>query len=56
MDGINADVGIVFDQNTPTAELPQKGVVAQTLVEAVNNSNNSFNVSIKPNTVTVIGK
>ncbi|XP_038586220.1 interphotoreceptor matrix proteoglycan 2-like [Micropterus salmoides] len=36
------------------ADLPQNSAVAQTLVEAVNNTNNSFNVSINPNTVLAV--
>lgn len=46
----------MFNQTTPTAELPLNRVVAQILVEAMNNSNNSFTVNINPNTVQVVGK
>lgn len=56
MDGTQADVGIVFSRTTPAAELPQNSVIAKTLVEAVSNPNNTFNVSVNPDTVTVLGK
>lgn len=55
-DGTQAEVGIVFNRTTPAAQLPQNKVVAETLIEAVNNPNNTFNVSINPETVTTLGK
>ncbi|XP_029311133.1 salivary glue protein Sgs-3-like [Cottoperca gobio] len=45
---------VVFDSTTPTAELPNNDLIADTLVNAVNDSNNSFNVSINPASVRVI--
>ncbi|XP_070786326.1 transcription initiation factor TFIID subunit 12-like [Enoplosus armatus] len=50
-----ADVAIVFNRTTPTAELPQNSAVSKALFEAVNNSTNNFNVSINPATITVEG-
>ncbi|XP_033992450.1 mucin-5AC-like [Trematomus bernacchii] len=49
-----ATVGIVFHGTTAIAELPQNDVVAQTLVEALNNSTNISNLSINPASVKVL--
>ncbi|KAI9545347.1 hypothetical protein NQZ68_036818 [Dissostichus eleginoides] len=49
-----ATVGVVFHGTTAIADLPQNDVVAQTLVEALNNSTNSLDVSINPASVKVL--
>lgn len=49
-------MGIVFNKTTPVAQLPNNNVIAQTLVEAANDSNNNFNVTFNPSTVQVLGK
>ncbi|XP_045921274.1 flocculation protein FLO11-like [Micropterus dolomieu] len=53
-DVTEAELQVVFNQTTRFEELPQNSVVAQTLVEAVSNTNNSFNVTINPNKVILI--
>ncbi|XP_023286990.1 salivary glue protein Sgs-3-like [Seriola lalandi dorsalis] len=54
VNGTEAEMGVVFNRTTPTTDLPQNTVVAQTLVEAVNSSTNMFNLTINPNTVEVL--
>ncbi|KAI9545346.1 hypothetical protein NQZ68_036817 [Dissostichus eleginoides] len=49
-----ATVGVVFHGTTAITDLPQNDVVAQTLVEALNNSTNSPNLSINPASVKVL--
>ncbi|XP_063757030.1 mucin-2-like [Eleginops maclovinus] len=49
-----ATVAVVFHENTTFADLPQNNVVAQTLVEALNDPNNSLDVSINPASVKVL--
>ena len=49
-------MGIVFHGTTAIADLPHNYVVAQTLVEALNNSTNTPNLSINPASVKVLGK
>ncbi|XP_034082150.1 uncharacterized protein LOC117552681 [Gymnodraco acuticeps] len=51
--GTEAEMGVVFNSTTPLADLPQNNEVGQTLVEAVNNTNSTFDVSISPDSVKV---
>nr|XP_040037497.1 interphotoreceptor matrix proteoglycan 2-like isoform X3 [Gasterosteus aculeatus aculeatus]XP_040037498.1 interphotoreceptor matrix proteoglycan 2-like isoform X4 [Gasterosteus aculeatus aculeatus] len=48
------EVGIEFNQTAPAAEIPRAEDVAKTLVDAVNNPNSTFNLSIDATSVTVI--
>ncbi|XP_029023010.1 uncharacterized protein LOC114865755 [Betta splendens] len=47
-------MGLVFNSSSTTGDLPSNAVVAQTLVDAANNTTNNFSVSINPSTVTVL--
>ncbi|XP_034082224.1 cell wall protein RTB1-like [Gymnodraco acuticeps] len=49
-----AELAVVFDSTTATADLPQNSEVTQVLVEAVTNTSNNFDVSITPASVTII--
>ncbi|KAK5869095.1 hypothetical protein PBY51_010054 [Eleginops maclovinus] len=49
-----ATLAVVFHETTPYADLPQNDDIIQTFVKAVNNSNNSFNVSIYPASVNLL--
>nr|XP_033466038.1 mucin-5AC-like [Epinephelus lanceolatus] len=51
-EGVQADFDVVFNQNT--TDPPPNVVIASTLQEAVSNTNNSFNVSINPSSVTLV--
>ncbi|KAA8578005.1 hypothetical protein FQN60_010648, partial [Etheostoma spectabile] len=54
--GTEATIEVVFDSTTPIADLPENNVVAEVLVTAVSNPNNTFDVSIDPGSVKVAGK
>ncbi|XP_047440104.1 mucin-5AC-like [Mugil cephalus] len=49
-----AEVGIEFNPNSTSAEIPPAADVAQTLVDAVNNPNSTLNITIQANTVRVV--
>ncbi|XP_047443787.1 mucin-5AC-like [Mugil cephalus] len=49
-----AEVGIEFNPNSTSAEIPPPADVAQTLVDAVNNPNSTLNITIQANTVRVV--
>ena len=51
-----AEVGIEFNQTASPEEIPQANVVAETLVNAVSNPNNTFNLTIDANTIEAIRK
>ncbi|XP_034533091.1 flocculation protein FLO11-like [Notolabrus celidotus] len=53
VDEVGAELGIAFSPTTPTEDLPQNNVVAETLAEAAKNPNNNFNVTFNPNAVSV---
>lgn len=55
-DDTEAEVGIEFNNTASQDQIPQADVVAQTLVEAVSNPNNTFNLTIDTNSVKVVGK
>ncbi|KAI9545345.1 hypothetical protein NQZ68_036816 [Dissostichus eleginoides] len=44
----------VFHGNTSQAELPMNSAVIKDFVQAVSNSNNAFNLSINPDSVTIL--
>ncbi|XP_032364307.1 cell wall protein DAN4 [Etheostoma spectabile] len=52
--GTEATIEVVFNRSTPIADLPQNNVVAEILKKAVTNTNNTFNVSINPDSVKVL--
>ncbi|KAL3046449.1 hypothetical protein OYC64_004450 [Pagothenia borchgrevinki] len=52
--GTEADLGVVLQSTTAIADLPSNDEVAQALVEAVNNTNSTFEVNINPDSVKVI--
>ena len=45
-------VGLEF--NTTTDQVPAADVVVYTITEALNNPNNTFNLTLDPNSITVI--
>ncbi|XP_068588904.1 integumentary mucin C.1-like [Cebidichthys violaceus] len=49
-----AEIGIEFNQTALAAEIPQADVVAQTLVDAVSNPNNTFNLTFDPASIVVV--
>ena len=51
-----AEVRLQFNSSVAPEQLPTPDDVEQTLVDAVSNPNNTFNVSIQPNSVQVLGK
>lgn len=53
VDNTEADVGVEFNS---TAQVPQPSEVAQTLVDAVSNPNNTFNISIVRSSVKIVGE
>lgn len=55
VDTTRADIGVVFSNTVPSAELPSNDVVAQTLVDAAN-SNETFSVVLKASSIQVICK
>lgn len=55
-DETQADIGVVLNNSIPITELPQNSVVAQTLVEALNDTSNNFSVSISASSIQVICK
>ncbi|KAF1380584.1 hypothetical protein PFLUV_G00165390 [Perca fluviatilis] len=54
IDNTVAEVGIEFNQTASPSEIPKADVVAQTLVEAVSNPNNTFNLTVDATSITVI--
>ncbi|KAF1380305.1 hypothetical protein PFLUV_G00162230 [Perca fluviatilis] len=52
--GTEAAIEVVFNRTTPIADLPQNNVIAEVLVKAVTNPNNTFNVSINPASIKVL--
>ncbi|XP_034712267.1 uncharacterized protein LOC117934599 isoform X1 [Etheostoma cragini] len=52
--GTEATIEVVFDSTTPIADLPENNVVAQVLVTAVSDPNNTFDVRIDPGSVKVV--
>lgn len=49
------DIGVVFSNMIPTAELPPNRTVTQTLVDAAN-SNETFSVILKASSIQLICK
>ena len=49
-------VRLVFSSSVQLAQLPSADEVAQTLVDAVSSPNSTFNVSIVPDSVGVLGE
>lgn len=56
MSNTEVEVGIEFNQTASLAEIPRAEDVAKTLVDAVNNPNSTFNLSIDAASVAVIRK
>lgn len=56
VDNTEAEVGIEFNNTASQAQIPQADTVVQTLVNAVSNSSNTFNISIVASTITAVGK
>ncbi|XP_047440120.1 mucin-5AC-like [Mugil cephalus] len=54
MENTVAEVGIEFNRNTTTAEIPPASDVVQTLVDAVNNPNSTLNITIQANTIQLV--
>ncbi|XP_022624556.1 cell wall integrity and stress response component 4-like [Seriola dumerili] len=54
MGNTEAEVGLEFNQTDTTAEIPQATAVAETLVEAVTNPNNTFNLTVEANSIQVV--
>ncbi|XP_047192259.1 mucin-2-like [Scophthalmus maximus] len=52
--GTEAELGVVFLNTVPILKLPTENNVAQVLIDSVNNSNNTFNVTINTGTIQVI--
>ncbi|XP_078020559.1 uncharacterized protein LOC144459785 [Epinephelus lanceolatus] len=52
--GVNATLGIGFNGTVPIAQLPSNAEVTRTFADALNNSNNTFNVTVNPNSLTVL--
>ncbi|KAL7374772.1 hypothetical protein ABVT39_006818 [Epinephelus coioides] len=52
--GVNATLGIGFNGTVPIAQLPSNAEVIRTFADALNNSNNTFNVTVNPNSLTVL--
>ncbi|XP_047443654.1 mucin-5AC-like [Mugil cephalus] len=50
-----AEMGIEFNRNSTSAVIPPAADVVQTLVDAVNNPNNTLIITIQVNTVRVVG-
>ncbi|KAK2814598.1 hypothetical protein Q5P01_000114 [Channa striata] len=46
-----AVVGVQFNNTAPPADIPQADAVAKTLVDAVSNSNNTFNLTVMPSSI-----
>lgn len=56
-DATEVEMGVVFSNTIPAANLPQNGDVAQTLVDAANSTiNNGTTVSLSGSSVQVICK
>lgn len=56
MQNTEAEMGIEFNNTASETSVPEADDVVITLVAAVSNSSNNFNVSVDTNTVTVIGQ
>ncbi|XP_071315252.1 uncharacterized protein [Trachinotus anak] len=54
MENTEAEVGIEFNQTAPPAEIPQATDVANTLVEAVSNPNQTFNLTIEASSIQIV--
>lgn len=50
-----AEMGIEFNNTASEGTVPRADEVAETLVNAVSNSSNNFNISVDTTTVKVIG-
>ncbi|XP_077597771.1 uncharacterized protein LOC144213274 [Stigmatopora nigra] len=48
------ELDLEFNSSAPTHQLPEAQVVVETLVEAVNSSNNMFPLSIDPDSIAVV--
>lgn len=51
-----AEVGLEFNSTAQPDEIPQADDVVEALVDAVSNPNNTFNLTIEPNSIEVIRK
>ncbi|KAM9836696.1 uncharacterized protein ACBR49_019132 isoform 2-T2 [Aulostomus maculatus] len=56
MPSTEAEVGLEFNDTVSPDEIPDSETVAETLVEAVNNPNNTFNLSIEADSIRVIDR
>ncbi|XP_013875004.1 Y' element ATP-dependent helicase YJL225C, partial [Austrofundulus limnaeus] len=53
LNGTEANVTIAFNQTTPAVQIPAAAEVQQTLVDAVTNTNATYNVTFQPNIIKV---
>nr|XP_043878183.1 integumentary mucin C.1-like [Solea senegalensis] len=51
--GVQAEMGIVFNSNVSTSELPKNSAIAQTFADAANNTNSTLSTLIEPNSVSI---
>lgn len=56
MENTEAEVGIEFNKTASAEQIPQDEAVTSALVEAVNNPNNTFNLTVEPDSIQVLGK
>ncbi|KAF3837026.1 hypothetical protein F7725_004490 [Dissostichus mawsoni] len=52
--GGNVEIEVGLEFNTTTDQIPTADVVVYTITEALNNPNNTFNLTLDPNSITVI--
>ena len=50
----NVEIEVGLEFNTTTDQIPTADVVVYTITEAVNKPNNTFNLPLDPNSITVI--
>ncbi|KAK1889681.1 hypothetical protein KUDE01_014356 [Dissostichus eleginoides] len=50
----NVEIEVGLEFNTTTDQIPTADVVVYTITEALNNPNNTFNLTLDPNSITVI--
>ncbi|XP_044039224.1 flocculation protein FLO11-like [Siniperca chuatsi] len=54
MENTNAEVGLEFNNTASQDQIPQDDVVVDTLVQALSNPNNTFNLTVDTNTIEII--